>query len=95
MQMLFGIEIHIQFSLYRDIKTMNGIILFSVPLSSASWILLQNSVKELVNCGYEVTAIVNQPITNFTSENYTEILIDPSFDLGTVAMKVTNSHCPL
>lgn len=62
-------------------------ILFMVPFSGPShWILLQNFAKELVNRGHEVTAVVNRPITNFKSPNYTEILIDPPLDLTTVGM---------
>lgn len=60
-----------------------------VPFASTShWILLQNYVKELVNRGHAVTAIVNQPITNFTMSNYTEVLIDPPFDLRSVCMEI-------
>lgn len=60
-------------------------ILFLVPFNGPShWILSQNFAKELVNRGHEVTAIVNTPISNFKSPNYTEILIDPPFDLSIV-----------
>lgn len=60
-------------------------ILFMVPFSGPShWILLQNFAKELVDRGHEVTAIVNAPIKNFKSPNYTEILIDPPLDLSSV-----------
>nr|QQJ43251.1 UDP-glycosyltransferase 1-GP [Mayetiola destructor] len=59
-------------------------ILFMVPFNAPShWILLQHFVKELVTKrGHHVTAIVNTPITNFQSPNYTEILIDPPFIEG-------------
>lgn len=58
-------------------------ILFMVPFNAPShWILLQHFVKELIERGHEVTAIVNSPISNFQSPNYTEILIDPPFIEG-------------
>lgn len=57
-------------------------ILFMVPFNGPShWILMQNFVKALVERGHEVTAIVNAPITKFHSPNYTEILIEPPFDV--------------
>lgn len=60
-------------------------ILFLVPFAGPShWFLMQNFVKELLNRGHEVTAITNTPISNFQSPNYTEILINPPFDLMTV-----------
>ncbi|KAG4072142.1 hypothetical protein HA402_015641, partial [Bradysia odoriphaga] len=60
-------------------------ILFLVPFPGPShWFLLQSFVKELVNRGHHVTAIVNKPITAFKSPNYTEVLINPSFDITTV-----------
>lgn len=60
-------------------------ILFLVPFPGPShWILLQNFAKELVNRGHEVTAIVNKPITNFQSANYTEILIDKEFNFDAI-----------
>lgn len=72
--------------LLAAVSVSNGYkILFLVPFNGPShWILLQNFVKELVNRDHEVTAIVNTPITNFKSSNYTEILISPSFDLTTI-----------
>lgn len=66
-------------------------ILFLVPFNGPShWIILQNFVKALVNRGHEVTAIVNNPITNFQSTNYTEILIDPPLDLTKFGMRIAN-----
>lgn len=60
-------------------------ILFLGPFPGPShWFLLQNFIKELVNRGHEVTAIVNKEINNFSSPNYTEILIDPPYDLSQV-----------
>ncbi|XP_031621869.1 UDP-glucuronosyltransferase 2B15-like [Contarinia nasturtii] len=60
-------------------------ILFLVPFSGHShWLQLQNFVKELLKRGHEVTAIVNYPINNFKSPNYTEILIDPPFNMSTI-----------
>lgn len=41
---------------------------------------LQNFAKELMNRGHEVTAIVNTPIRDFHSPNYTEVLINPRYD---------------
>lgn len=72
--------------LFAIVSISNGYkILFLVPFSGPShWILLQNFVKELINRGHEVTAIVNAPINNFKSPNYTEILINPPFDLSTI-----------
>ncbi|XP_055320800.1 UDP-glucosyltransferase 2-like [Sitodiplosis mosellana] len=59
-------------------------VLFLVPFPGTShWLVLQSFVKELVNRDHEVTAIVNYPIMNFSSPNYTEILISPHFDLST------------
>lgn len=56
-----------------------------VPFPGPShWFLLQNYVKELLNRGHEVTAIVNTKISNFNSPNYTEVLIDPPHDLSNV-----------
>lgn len=60
-------------------------ILFIQPFPGTShWIVLQNFIKELVNRGHNVTAISNFPISNFQSSNYTEVLIDPPFDLDKV-----------
>lgn len=60
-------------------------ILFLVPFPGSShWLVLQSFAKELLNRGHEVTAIVNSRINNFTSPNYTEILIDPPFDLDAI-----------
>ncbi|XP_031625276.1 UDP-glucuronosyltransferase 1-7-like [Contarinia nasturtii] len=60
-------------------------ILFMVPFNWPShWILLQHFVKALVERGHHVTAVVNIPIKNFQSPNYTEILIDPPFELEKV-----------
>lgn len=69
--------------LFAVIASTNGSnVLFLVPFPSPShWILLQNFVKELVKRGHTVTSVVSKPITNFRSPNYTEILIDPPFDL--------------
>lgn len=33
-----------------------------------------------MNRGHEVTAIVNTPIRDFHSPNYTEVLINPRYD---------------
>lgn len=56
-----------------------------VPFPGPShWILLQEFAKELLLRGHEVTAIVNKPINNFKSPNYTEILIDKPFNLSSV-----------
>lgn len=68
------------------ISISNGYkILFLVPFSGPShWFLLQTFVKELVDRGHEVTAIVNKQILNFNSPNYTEILINPPCDLSAV-----------
>lgn len=58
-----------------------------VPFPGPShWFLLQNFVKALVDRGHEVTAIVNKKITDFNSPNYTEVLIDPPYDLTKVCM---------
>lgn len=60
-------------------------ILFLVPFPGNShWMQLQKFAKELLKRGHEVTAIVNYPINNFKSPNYTEILIDPPFNLTTI-----------
>lgn len=65
------------------VASVNGAnILFLVPFPGPShWILLQQFAMELVNRGHNVTAVVNQPIKNFKSPNYTEVLIDPPLDL--------------
>lgn len=69
-------------------------ILFLVPFSGPShWFLLQNFAKELVNRGHEVTAVVNKPIKNFKSPNYTEILIDPPLDLKAIGIKLCANVC--
>lgn len=58
-------------------------ILFLVPFPGAShWLNLQNFAKELLNRGHEVHAIVNTPIKNYNSTNYTETLISPPFDIS-------------
>lgn len=66
------------------ISIANGYkILFVVPFPGTShWMGLQNFAKELMNRGHEVTAIVNNPINNFKSPKYNEILIDPPFNLS-------------
>lgn len=69
-------------------------ILFLVPFPGSShWLVLQNFAKELVKRGHELTAIVNTPINNFTSPNYTEILIDPPYDLKDIC-KCREFHIP-
>lgn len=76
--------------LLAAVSVANGYkILFMVPFNGPShWILLQNFVKALVNRGHEVTAIVNTSISNFKSPNYTEILINPPFDMSTVCKRM-------
>lgn len=74
------------FFVLSALSVANGYkILFLVPFPGPShWFLLQNFAKELVNRGHEVTAVVNKPIANFKSSNYTEILINPPFDFSTI-----------
>lgn len=65
------------------LSVVNGAkILVLIPSPSPShFILLQHFIKELVNRGHNVTAVVNRSIDNFASVNYTEILIDPPLDM--------------
>lgn len=51
--------------------------------------MLQNFAKELMNRAHEVTAIVNTPITDFNSPNYTEVLINPPYDISKIR-KISN-----
>lgn len=39
-------------------------------------------VKELLNRGHEVTFITNNSLMKFNLKNYTEVLIDPPFDIN-------------
>lgn len=50
--------------------------------------MLQNLAKELMNRGHELTAIVNYPISNFQSPNYTEVLIDPPLDASKIRKSI-------
>lgn len=82
---IFLQKVHILFVLLLLISVCDVIfgykILFLVPFPGGShWLNLQNFAKELLNRGHEVTAIVNSAISNFTSPNYTEVLIRPAFD---------------
>lgn len=65
-------------------------ILFQVPINGKShWNFLQVFVKELLHRGHEVTCITS--ISMGTKiDNYTEILINPAFDMGHISRLAFN-----
>lgn len=60
-------------------------ILFLIPINGKShWNYMQVFVKELLYRGHEVTCITSISI-GATFENYTEILIDPPFNMHSMS----------
>lgn len=60
-------------------------ILVLVPMNGKShWIYMQTFVEELLHRGHEVTCITSQKFNGPTPLNYTEVLIDPPFDIESI-----------
>lgn len=61
-------------------------ILFLVPMNGKShWNYMQVFIKELLNRGHQITCITSMSIGDFKPENYTEILIDPPFNMQNIS----------
>lgn len=43
---------------------------------------MKHFAVELLNRGHELTCVTNKPLTGHNSSKYTEILIDPTFNLS-------------
>lgn len=57
-------------------------ILLLAPYNGHShWLFLSNFIQELVSRGHAVTAITGITLADKHPYNYTEILIDPVFDV--------------
>ena len=57
-------------------------VLVMCPFNGKSHFLyMQSFVKALLNRGHEVTFLTSQSMGKVKSENYTEVLIDPPFDV--------------
>lgn len=57
-------------------------ILFLVPINGKShWNYMRVFVKELLYRGHEVTCVTSITMGDSKLQNYTEILIDPPFDM--------------
>lgn len=57
-------------------------ILLLAPFNGVShWLFLSHFIRQLDSRGHAVTAITGIPLAGKISSNYTEILIDPPFDL--------------
>lgn len=61
-------------------------ILVLVPINrDGHWNYMQNFIKELLTRGHEVTCITSIKLTEPKYENYTEILIDPPYDMQNIS----------
>lgn len=61
-------------------------ILVLVPINRSShWNYMQVFIKELLTRGHEVTCITSIKLTGHKYENYTEILIDPPYDMQNIS----------
>lgn len=57
-------------------------ILVAIPINGKShMVYMEVFIRELINRGNEVTCITSIPISGEKPQNYTEILIDPPFDM--------------
>lgn len=67
-------------------------ILFLAPVNGKShWNYLKVFIEELVNRGHELTCITSISMGENKLDNYTEILIDPAFFMGTISMRSIQS----
>lgn len=57
-------------------------ILLLIPFTGSShWLFFEHFIRELDFRGHSVTCITGKPLTGKISSNYTEIPIDPPYDL--------------
>lgn len=57
-------------------------ILLLVPINGKSYMnYIQVFIRELIGRGHEITCITHIPMSGAKLDNYTEVLIDPPFDM--------------
>lgn len=57
-------------------------ILMLMPINGKSHMnYIQVFIRELIGRGHEVTCITHIPMSGAKPDNYTEVLIDPPFDM--------------
>lgn len=60
-------------------------ILIVAPFNGPShWLMFQDFINELTARGHEVTALTGIKFSKAHPKNYTEVLIDPPYDLSSV-----------
>lgn len=70
------------FALIKSVQSHKVLVL--VPLNGKShWFYMQAFVKELIERGHEVTCVTSIAMES-KPKNYTEILIDPPFDMQNI-----------
>lgn len=64
-------------------------ILFLDPLNGKShWLYMSSFVKALIDRGHEVTFLTSNSLKHLNLANYTEVLIDPPFNMETTSKRV-------
>lgn len=64
-------------------------ILILVPFNGPShWLMFQDFIAVLTSRGHEVTALTGIKYSKAHPNNYTEVLIDPPYDLSSVCKKI-------
>lgn len=64
-------------------------ILIVAPFNGPShWLMFQDFIAVLTSRGHEVTALTGIKYSKVHPTNYTEVLIDPAYDLSSVCKKI-------
>lgn len=74
--------------IYASQNVNTSKILIVVPFNGPShWLMFQDFIAVLTSRGHEVTALTGIKFSKAHPTNYTEVLIDPPYDLSAVCKK--------
>lgn len=77
--------------IYASQDANSSKILIVTPFNGPShWLMFQDFIAVLTSRGHEVTALTGIKYSKAHPANYTEVLIDPPFDLSSVCKKITS-----
>jgi len=62
-------------------------ILILAPFPSPShWLMIKHLIEELLSGGHHITAVTSLKYNSLSNSNYTEVLIDPKYDMHNFSM---------